>query len=416
LKTSPLAHSPKGVGKASAARSRGSNHVGMRQFNERVVLQALRLHGSLPKADLARLTKLSGQAVSLIINRLLEDELVIKQERLRGNIGQPSIPIALNPDGAYSVGITIGRRATEVLLIDFVGTVRLRFELLYAFPNPEQVFAEIASKLKVIEVYLGKKAAKRLSGVGIAAPLGLDGWQQLLGVSQKHLKPWGAINIRERLQDLTDLPVEFAKDTAAACIAELVAGHGRRIENFLYLFVDTFIGGGLVLDSRLHAGLNGNAGAIGSMPLRTPRTLPDADKMPPQLLSEASLFNLEELFRLANLDVKAARDERALQKPWLVHTEVWLTDASYAIAFAVQSTACLLDVEDVVVDGVMSRDLVQALIAAIQASLDSYSWEGVHRPEILPGTVGADARAIGGALLPLYANFAPARSSFLKAG
>jgi predicted NBD/HSP70 family sugar kinase len=386
----------------------------MRQFNERVVLQALRLHGSLPKADLARLTKLSGQAVSLIINRLLEDELVIKQERLRGNIGQPSVPIALNPDGAYSVGITIGRRATEILLIDFVGNVRQRFELLYPFPNPVAVFAEIALKLKIIEVFLGKKSAKRLSGVGIAAPLGLDGWQQLLGVSQKQLKPWSSIDIRERVQELTDLPVEFAKDTAAACIAELVAGHGRSVENFLYLFVDTFIGGGIVLDSRLRSGLNGNAGAIGSMPLTTPNISTDADDLPPQLLSEASLFNLEELFRLAGLDVKAARDDRALQMPWLVHTEVWLSDASSAIAFAVQSSACLLDLEDVVVDGAMSRDLVQALIISIQAALDRYSWEGVYRPEILRGIVGADARAIGGALLPLYANFAPAHNSFLK--
>ena len=40
-------------------RPRGSNHVGMRQFNERVVLQAVRLNGSLPKADLARLTGLT---------------------------------------------------------------------------------------------------------------------------------------------------------------------------------------------------------------------------------------------------------------------------------------------------------------------------------------------------------------------
>jgi predicted NBD/HSP70 family sugar kinase len=412
-------HLPEGVGTASAARSRGSNHVGMRQFNERVVLQALRLHGSLPKADLARLTKLSGQAVSLIINRLLEDELVIKQERLRGNIGQPSVPIALNPEGAYSVGITISRRATEVLLIDFVGSVRLRFELLYPFPNPVAVFAEIASKLKMIETHLGKKSAKRLSGVGIAAPLGLDGWQQLLGVSQKHLKPWASIDIRERVQELTDLPVEFAKDTSAACIAELVAGHGRSVENFLYLFIDTFIGGGLVLDSRLRVGLNGNAGAIGSMPLRTPNSIREtsaADDVPPQLLSEASLFNLEELYRLAGLNVKAARDERALQPPWLVHTDVWLSDASNAIAFAVHSAACLLDLEDVVVDGAISRPLIEALITALQKALDRYSWEGVHRPEILTGIVGADARAIGGALLPLYANFAPGHNAFLKAG
>ena len=56
---------------------------------------------------------------------------------------------------------------------------------------------------------------------------------------------------------MTELPVEFAKDTAAACVAELVAGRGRSIRSFLYVFVDTFIGGGLVIDS--HLGLAGYA-------------------------------------------------------------------------------------------------------------------------------------------------------------
>jgi hypothetical protein len=91
----------------------------MRQFNERVVLQALRLHGSLPKADLARLTGLSAQTIGLITARLEEDQLIVKQSRVRGRIGQPSVPLALNPDGAFSIGIKVGRRGCEWLLIDF---------------------------------------------------------------------------------------------------------------------------------------------------------------------------------------------------------------------------------------------------------------------------------------------------------
>jgi len=36
------------------------------------------------------------------------------------------------------------------------------------------------------------------------------------------------------------------------------------------------------------------------------------------------------------------------------------------------------------------------------------------RPDIIAGTIGSDARALGGALMPLYANFAPDREVFLK--
>jgi predicted NBD/HSP70 family sugar kinase len=207
------------------------------------------------------------------------------------------------------------------------------------------------------------------------------------------------------------LPVEFVKDTAAACVAELVAGRGRSIRSFLYMFVDTFIGGGLVLDSHLFGGLTGNAGAVGSLPLGLGQRKATA---PEQLLNIASLWNLEARYAKAGVDVTAWADARALAGPWLAGTRAWLADASPAIALAINSAACLLDLEGVIVDGSFGRELLQALLPEVEGALDRYSWEGVARPRVLAGTIGSDARAIGGALLPLYANFAPDRDLFLK--
>ena len=68
---------PLDAGVGDTRRMRGSNHTGMRQFNERIVLQAIRHHGALPKADLARMTHLSTQAVSIIVGRLMDDGLLI---------------------------------------------------------------------------------------------------------------------------------------------------------------------------------------------------------------------------------------------------------------------------------------------------------------------------------------------------
>ncbi len=155
-------------------------------------------------------------------------------------------------------------------------------------------------------------------------------------------------------------------------MAELVAGRGRDVKSFLYFFVDTFIGGGLVLDSHLRGGLNGNAGAVA--------------------------------------------EARALRAPWLKPTRAWLADASAAIAQAVQSAACLLDVEGVILDGSFARELLAALLSQTTAALTRYDWEGVKQPALMAGTIGSDARALGGALLPLYANFAPDRDLFLKVG
>jgi predicted NBD/HSP70 family sugar kinase len=401
------------VGNADARlRPRGSNHVGMAQFNERVVLQAVRLHGSLAKADIARLTHLTAQTVQTIITRLEAEGLVRKLPPVRGKVGQPSVPMTLNPDGAFSIGIKIGRRSMDMLLVDFCGQVRERVSLGYVFPDPDTLFTEINLRLQALCNSLPPKQRARLHGVGIAAPLSLGGWQTLLGIAPQQAAKWAHIDIRERVMEMTDLPVEFVKDTAAACVAELVAGRGRSIKSFLYIFVDTFIGGGLVLDSHLRGGLHGNAGAVGSFPLGLSHI--DAAAPPAQLLSLASLFNLEARYRRQGLDESAATDERALTAPWRPHTMGWLREAGPAVALTVNSAACLLDLEGVIVDGLFSPSMLTALLAEVEGALDQYSWEGVARPAVLAGTVGSDARAIGGALLPLYANFAPDRDLFLK--
>jgi predicted NBD/HSP70 family sugar kinase len=404
--------SPAATPAETRLRPRGSNHVGMRQFNERVVLQAIRLHGSCPKAEIARLTHLTPQTVQIIIARLEADDLVRKLAPLRGKVGQPSVPMALNPDGAFSIGIKIGRRSTDMLLVDFTGQVRERLSLSYEFPDPDRLFPEIDTRLRELTAALKPALRKRLHGVGIAAPLSLGGWREVLGIAPEQAAKWVDIDIRERVMAMTELPVEFVKDTAAACVAELVAGRGRSIKSFLYVFFDTFVGGGLVIDSHLRGGVHGNAGAIGSIPLGMGSNASAAP--PPQLLSRASLFDLEARYAAAGLAPGAASDDRALQPPWLGHTQRWLVDAGPAIALAINSAACLLDLDGVIVDGSFSRELLQAVLVAVEQALDRYNWEGVARPALLAGTIGSDARAIGGALLPLYANFGPDRDLFLK--
>jgi hypothetical protein len=79
---------------------RGSSQGGLRQYNERVVLQAIRLHGALPGAEIARLTGLTAQTVSMITKSLIDDGYLRKGEPVRGKVGQPSVPLSLAPDKA----------------------------------------------------------------------------------------------------------------------------------------------------------------------------------------------------------------------------------------------------------------------------------------------------------------------------
>ncbi len=386
------------------ARPTGTNQDGLREYNERIVLQTVRLHREgLAKADVARLTQLSAQSASQIVDRLVDEGLLRKLAPVRGRVGQPSVPIVLDPDGAFSVGISVGRRSIEVLHMDFVGAVRARSKLTYDFPDPEVVVREI-------EAQLAHAPSGRLAGIGIAAPHGMGGWHEVLGMPRARAKAWDGFALRERVQALTHAPVMLLKDTSAACVAELIQGQGRERRNFLYLFVATFIGGGVVLGGQLHAGVHGNAGAVASLPLG----LAAPTHMPAQVLNAAALRSLELTYRARKLDPEARYDARALTAPWREHTEAWLTQAANAMAFAITNANAVLDIGHVIIDGTLDHAVLELLLTRTRAALSRYNWEGLFRPEIEAGTIGHQARALGGALMPLYARFSPHQDALRK--
>jgi len=81
----------------------------------------------------------------------------------------------------------------------------------------------------------------------------------------------------------------------------------------------------------------------------------------------------------------------------------------------ITSATALLDLDAVVLDGSLSRPLLEALLGRTRQVLESYPLVGIVRPGRLEmGQVGAHARALGGALLPLHTQFFPDKDIFLK--
>lgn len=389
---------------------RGSNHTGMRQFNERIVLQAIRHHGAIAKADIARATQLSTQTVAIIVSRLIDDGLLLKQDRVRGKIGQPSVPLSLNPDGVFSLGLQVGRRSLEVLVSDFLGQPRHRLQFTYPYPDPDVVLPHIKKGLAQMQATMGKDWA-RVVGIGLTAPLSMHHWSdQMGGVAGQALQRWEALDLRATVQELTELPVEFAKDTTAACIAEMLQGHGRMVENYLYVFVGTFVGGGLVLSGHIVTGKRANAGAIGSMPT----SMAGEEGKPAQLLQLASGWHLEQTLEQAGFAPQLVHEDAIMSPTYANHVQPWLSQAGNALSMTAVSAAALLDLDAVIIDGSLGRSLIEALLRATRERIASYKLDGLHAPSVMSGQVGAHARALGGSLLPLHRQFFPLKDIFLK--
>lgn len=379
--------------------ARGTNQSGLRAHNERLVLTLIRQTGPLSKAEIARMTGLSAQTVSVIMRGLEAEGLLAKCAPLRGKVGQPQVPMKLAAGGAYFLGLKVGRRSLDLILIDFLGTVLGRVHQPHRYPEPDGAVRFALDGIDRLIGGLPPEARGRVAGLGIALPFQLWEWAGPLGVHQSEMDPWRSRDIRAEIAAHRDFPVYMQNDATAACGAELVFGTGDVPGDFLYFFVGFFIGGGVVLNHRLYAGPSGNAGALGSMPV------PGPDGQTRQLVDVASLAVLEDAAVAAGL---GAETIWASAERWPLPDAIvapWIAAAARGMAHAIAAAASVIDFEVAVIDGWLPPDIRARLVDETRRCLSGHPAAGIVMPEIRPGSIGSDARALGAASLPLSERF-----------
>mgnify|MGYP002527587183 CR=1 FL=1 len=151
----------------------GANQSRVRDYNERLVLSLVRRHGSLAKSEIARKSRLSAQTVSVIMRSLEQDGLLLRDEPIRGKVGQPSIPMRLDPDGVFSVGLKIGRRSADLLLVDFLGQERMAISKAFAYPKPSAIADFANTGIAEFFESLSPDKLKSVAGIGVSIPFDL---------------------------------------------------------------------------------------------------------------------------------------------------------------------------------------------------------------------------------------------------
>lgn len=400
------------TGGRPGAASRGTNQTGVRLYNERLVMSLIRRHGDLPKADIARMTGLSPQTISIIINALEADGLLLRGKPLRGKVGQPLVPYSLHPEGALSFGLKIGRRSVDLYLINFVGRILRLEHKTYPYPTPDGIRRFARDGIERMLAELPAPLAARIAGVGIAAPYEMWTWHEEIGAPKAEIDAWRDIDIRAMLAELCPWPVYFANDITAACAAELMFGIGSEHLDYLYVFIGSFIGGGLVLNGHLFPGRRQNAAALGSMPTQSPAA--DAARTP-QLMNVASIYTLERKL------IAVGRNPEVLwQSPddWGddlgAVLDEWIDEVAESLAYSIVAAIAVIDVETVLVDGAFPATVRARIIARTEDAIARVNRQGLSPFRLLPGSIGNAARAMGGASLPLLANFTQDREVLFK--
>src|SRR4051794_19857223 len=91
-------------------------------YNRQLILEAIRVHEALSRADLTRLTALAPQTISNICAALVDAGLLVTERRSSSGRGQPPTDLRLDPKGGYAFGVSIDNRRLFTVLVDLVGT------------------------------------------------------------------------------------------------------------------------------------------------------------------------------------------------------------------------------------------------------------------------------------------------------
>lgn len=388
---------------------RGSNQSTVRDYNERLILQLIRNHGWLTKSEATRATGLSPNAVSVIFKTLESADLLVRGRPERGKIGQPSVPSAINLDAKRYMGLKIGRRSTELVIIDFAGSVVSRAQEFHRYPLPESCLAFVERATPDVFRKAGIDASQ-VAGFGVAMPWELWSWTREAGAPKEMMEAWMAFDVEGALSRLGPWRVVVANDGTAACTAELM--HGRHLDktDFVYLFVGTFVGGGIVLNSSVFFGRQGNAGGFG--PLRVPGEVPGKDR----LVDVASLSVFQDMVQEAGGDPTLVAADEGVWAAFPTEAKAWIDTCARGLAHAVISSLSVIDFDSIIIDGAFPDDVRRAVVAAVQSELDKADLQGVGRPRIEAGKLGGAARAIGAATLPMYEDYAINQNTLMRSG
>ena len=239
-------------------------------------------------------------------------------------------------------------------------------------------------------------------GMGVPGPVKEDGT-----VIKCVNLGWGIFNAAEELSKLLGLPVKAGNDANMAALGEMWQGGGKGHKNVVCVTLGTGVGGGIILNGKMLAGVNGAGGEIGHITIDPEETdacncgkkgcleqyasatgivrmanklLNESDK--PSKLREVQYISAKEIF-----DQAKSGDELSL---------ALVEELGRRLGFALANIACVVDPEIFVIGGGVSR-AGSILIDTVKKYFQQYAFHACKNTEFEVAKLGNDAGMYGGA-------------------
>ncbi len=378
------------------------NRPYMPSHNQRTILELVRTRGPISRADIVRLSGLTFPSVSRIIGELIERDLVAEKRQRRGGMGKPPTELEVNPKSAFSIGLNFDRDQLSAVLVDLSGEVLARRHTPLDSSSPAHVLPLMT---RTTETLLSDQDVPKrlLLGIGVGMPIPLYSGK-ITSTLADDLSDWQDVSVAATLGAQFGCPVLLENNATAAAIGERWYGVGRDLKDFFLVFFAYGIGGGVILDGQPYLGYGGFSGEFGLLPVTSAKDQAHDLSFyaaPGELLKQlAQAEPRGESLSVTDLGRLYGEGNQAVT--------VWLERAADALAPALVYTEYLLDPKAIIFGGRLPVNLTDALLAKVGARLPAYRHPAKpYAPQLLRGSTGEDAAALGAAAIPIYRAMTP---------
>jgi predicted NBD/HSP70 family sugar kinase len=383
----------------------GTNLERAADYNQRTVLQAIRVSGEASRSNLAAITGLTAPTIANIARRLIDAGLIKEAGRRQGPRGQPASQLVINPAGGFSIGINIDRDHITIVSLDLAGSVLTRATLEAAFAMPDVVAEWLHRQIAIIR---GSKLIdeRRMLGVGVAMPDDLG--RVTLPHRPSAYESWNDVDVQAMVEGIVPWPVHVDNDAAAAAIGEAQFGSGMVLSSFFYVLVSAGLGGGLVIDGNYFRGAGARSGEIGFMPDMTRR----AGRQTVQ--ETVSLSALYSRLHAGGCEIDTVEALTRADATVALIIERWIEDAAQSLIEPLIAVSCLIDPGAVLIGGRLPATLVDALVERLNVMLADSRLPSPAR--VVRAAMSDDAPAIGAAILPFLDHILPSEAILMQVG
>ncbi len=343
-----------------ADRASGMNALSVRSYNERLVLSLLLQNEGISRMDVGQRTGLSAQTVSVIVRSLEQEGLVALGDVMRGRVGPPTVRLALNPEGAFAVGIGLGYRLVEVVLIDFVGTVRFYRKLPIEAVDAVAGATSLLSAVREAIDSLPGELQGRVAGIGLAVPDDIDAWRA------KRTGDAGLNGLRGILESV-GLPVFVQNDITATAGGESLFGAAKSLDDYLFFYLGARLHTRLVLRHQIYQGTSSTNRVVGLLRLE-------------QMLAEQGL-------------VSSSLWERGQWPDFGPVMDQWQAECLASLVGSTHALGQFVDLKTVVLSSYAPSAVSKALCDRLAAAVPAMRF--------MQSSIGTSPKAVGAAGVPL---------------